>query len=177
MNKWYAHGNVIELPDYDYYNQWIGTIISTNYLGGLLGGYFDKLEKNSNILEIQAEFLHENINLVKDKAFRNLLNDFEAKFNELIDLDKEVITILAGVLGLEVPKESQDYKTLHKKLVKERRSINANGLFSHPAFDKVRQRFSKIQEQQVALGDKVISYILVAFPDLASSEYLSSRKA
>jgi hypothetical protein len=177
MNKWYAHGNFIELPDYDYYNQWIGTIISTNYLGGLLGGYFDKREKNGNVLEIHAEFLHENINLVKDETFRSLLNDFEEKFNELIDLDKEVITILAGVLGLEVPKESQDYKTLHKKLVKERRSINANGFFSHPAFDEVRQRFSKIQEQQVVLGDKIISYILVAFPDLANSEYLSSRKA
>ena len=177
MNKWYVHDNVIELSDYDYYNQWIGTIISTNYLGGLLGGYFDKHEKNGNILEKHAEFLRVNINLVKDDTFRNLLNDFEEKFYKLIDLDKEAITILAGVLGLEVPKISQDYKTLYKKLVKEKRSINVNGFLSHPAFDEARQRFSKIQEQQVVLGDKIISYILVVFPDLASSEYLSSRKA
>ena len=100
MNKWYAEGNVIELSDYDYYNQWLGTIISTNYLGGLLGGYFDKHEKNGNILEKHSESLRENINLVKDKTFRNLLNDFEVMFTEIISLDKEAINYETSVLHL-----------------------------------------------------------------------------
>jgi hypothetical protein len=175
MNKWSINGNVIELSDYDYYNQWIGTIISTNYLGGFLGGYFDKHDQNGNILEKHAKYLHENISHVEDGTFRDLLHSFEEEFSEIIALDKEAIATLARVLGLDAPKKTQDYKTLYKKLEKDGHYLSAEGFLSHPAFHELKQRFMKVDGQRAMLKEKLLSYILAMFPDLARSEYLPRR--
>src|SRR6266511_5759952 len=113
MYKLSVQGNIIiEVSDYDYYNHWIGIVEITSSLGGLLGGHFDMHDRNGNILEKHAQYLHENINLVEDDVFRALLSVFETQFMEIIALDQEAITTLSQVLGLETPKKVRDYKLL-----------------------------------------------------------------
>jgi hypothetical protein len=172
MHKWSVHGNVVEVSDYDYFNHWIGVIQVTNSLGGLLGGYFDIHDKNGNILEKHAKYLQENISLVEDQDFRNRLNSFEAQFQEVIALDQEAFATLSQVLRLEPPKKTRDYKALYKKLESENNLINAHGLFSHPAFVELRQRFMKVIEERQFQKEELISYILAVFPDATRSEYL-----
>ena len=175
MRKWSVQGNTIELSDYDYYNQWIGIIEIMSSLGGLLGGYFDMHDKNGNILERHAQYLHENIHLVEDKVFRALLSIFEAQFMEIIALEQDAIATLSQVLGLEMPKTVRDYKLLYKNLEREHQYINPVGLLSHPAFDELRQRFSQIAEKRYLQRKKLLSYILAMIPDLSHSEYLRKR--
>lgn len=172
MHKWSVQGNIVELSDYDYFNQWIGVIQVTNSLGGLLGGYFDLHDQNGNVLEKHAKYLQENVSLVEDQEFRNLLNDFEAQFKEIIALEQEAITTLAQILGMETPKQARDYRALYKKLNREDNLISPRGLLSHPAFAEWRQRFMKIVEERKFQKEVLISYILAAFPDVARSEYL-----
>ena len=175
MHKWSVQGKVVELSDYDYYNQWIGIIKATNNLGGLLGGYFDMHDENGNILEKQGKYLHENISLVNDKVFRKLLDDFETQFTRIIALDQEAITTLAQILGMETPKKARDYEALYKKLNKEDNLINPRGLFSHPTFAELRQRFMKIIGEREFQKEELISYLVSSYPDVKSSEYLRNE--
>ena len=175
MKKWSFQGVVVELSDHDYYDQWIGIIMVTGDLGGVLGGFFDMHDKNGNILEKHAKYLRENIDLVEDKDFNVLLNDFEKQFKEIVALDQEVVATLAQVLGMDIPKKQQDYKLLYKEYERENHHIDANGLLSHPTFVELRQRFLKIVAKVTSQKEKFIEYILATFPDAARSEYLRNR--
>jgi hypothetical protein len=173
MNKWSVQGKVVELSDYDFYNQWVGMIMLTNDLGGLLGGYFDMHDQNGNLLEKHSEYLHENINLVEDKIFRALLTELETQFMKIVALDQEAVATLAQVLGVAKPEKPQDYRALYKKFERENHRIN--GFLSHPAFDELRQRFFQILEKRSFLKEKLVAYIIAAHPDVAQSEYLLNR--
>jgi hypothetical protein len=175
MKKWFVQGQLVELSDYDYYNQWLGLIMLTNGLGGLLSGYYDMHDRNGNLLENNANYLHENILLVEDKIFVVLLKDYEKQFMKVIGLDKEAISKLAQTLGLEAPKSLKDYRTLYKKFQSEEHQINAQGFLSLPAFEKLHNLYNDISEKRAFMKDKIIAYIIDAFPDVARSEYLGNR--
>jgi hypothetical protein len=175
MKKWSVYGKIIELSDYDYYDQWIGIIMVTGNLGGILSGFFDLHDKNGNLLEKHAKYLRENINLVEDKVFNALLNELESEFKEIMNLDQEAVVTLAQVLSMETPKIEKEYRSLYKKYEREGHFINANGLLSHPAFEELRQRFLKNTGKIASIKEKLIEHILATFPDVARSEYLQNR--
>ena len=175
MNKWSVQGKVVELSDYDYYSQWVGIILLTNDLGGLLGGYFDMHAQNGNLLEKYTKYLQENINLVEDKIFRALLAELETQFIKIKALDQEAVATLAQVLGVAKPEKPQDYRSLYKKFESADHHINVHGFLSHPAFDELRQCFLQILEKRSFLKEKLVAYIKATYPDVARSEYLLNR--
>lgn len=175
MKKWSVKGKVVVLSDDDYYNQWIGIVMLTDDLGGLLGGNLDLHDENGTVLEKHAEYLRENINLVENEFFLGLLSGFETQFMKVIALDHEVVATLSEVLGLGVPKKKQDFTLLYKKLTEQDHIINPNGFLSHPAFDELRSRFLKISATRSSIKEKIITYIIDMFPEAASSEYLCHK--
>jgi hypothetical protein len=175
MKKWFVQGKVVELSDYDYYNQWLGLIMLTNGLGGLLSGYFDMHDRNGKLLENNANYLHKNILLVGDIIFVAILKNYEKQFMKVMELDKEAISTLAQILGLESPKSLKDYRTLYKKFQSEEPQINAQGFLDHHAFEKLHHRYRDISEKRTYLKNKIIAYIINAYPDVAQSEYLDNR--
>ena len=175
MHKWMVGDQVVELADYDYYNQWLGALTLTQGLQGLLGGYFDMHDRQGNLLEKYAEYIHENSRLVEDSLFGCLLKEYETQFAEIIALDREAVCVLAGVLGVEAPKNARDYRRLYRKTWKAYQLIHAGGFFGHPAFDELRQRFQECSAKLILLREKLIAAIIETQPDLARSEFLVGR--
>jgi hypothetical protein len=172
MYKWFVDNLDIELSEHDYYNGWLGIIKTTCSLGGLLAGYIDLIEGNQSFLERHADHLHQNIIHVEDAAFRDLLNNLEIQFRQIVALDNEAVAKLAHILGVETPKSAREYKAFYRKYRSAADILNSQGYLNHPEFEGLKLRYYEISTMREELKAKIIAYIVELHPDLAQSEYL-----
>ena len=175
MPNYRVQGQMIELPERDYFEQLIGLAYSTCLIANLFGTlhFVEGVDQSHWI--VHENHLAVNIESIKDDELRESFLLLHDQFARIQSLNDRVIEALAAKTELAKPDSSESYQMLLDKLDSQ---FGYNSFPSilmdsdiQPVFNKALQIANEMAQTKI----QIVQHILHFHPVLIDSEYIYNR--